>query len=146
MSNNGNGNGNGFDPADAALEEAFKGARLSINDVNGENGLLTHSGPVSQSLLHRIISVDIKNFENELKTADWGSIEEADLAVAALVECMVLGMDPTPIKWQIIARSSGKNRELIKIVTEAINHSTFTTNYRGSKDDSRHSKGSPLPS
>jgi hypothetical protein len=137
--------GKGFDPAEAALEDAFDGAKLRFNDLGGENGILTHSGPVTQSLLHRIISVDLEHFENELKTADWGSIDEADAAVAALVECIVLGMDPTPIKLQIIARSSGKNRELLKLVTEALNHSTFTTNYKG-KNDSGKGKGSPLRS
>lgn len=139
------GNGNGFDPAETAAEEAFKGARLKLGDLAGEDGILTKSGPVTQSLLHRLVSADLEHIENELKTAAWTNIDEADMAVDAYVECVSLGMDPKPVILQIIARSSGRNRELVRLMVEALTHSTFTTNYQKGRNDSRGGKGSPLP-
>jgi len=138
-------NDNGFDPTEQALENAFSGARVHIDDLNGENGLLTHSGPVTQSLLHRFVSADIDHVENEFKTAAWGNLDEADIAVDAYIECLDLGMDPKPVLLQLIARSAGKARELVKLMVEALTHSSFTTNFRNGKNDSGKGQSSALP-
>lgn len=137
------GNGNS-DLEEQALAEAFKGARIGYSQLSGEDGLLTKAGPVTQSLLHRMISADIEHIENELKTANWGSFDEADNAVDAYCECVALGLDPLPVKLTLIARNAGQKGDLRRNILDALTHSTFTTNYQRDKNAARKSKDSPL--
>lgn len=142
-------NGDGFDPIEGAAEEAFKGAHLDLADFKREDGILTRGGASYQSLLHRVISAikEDKEYRNELKTALWASSDEADNAVAALDECFELHMDPRPIIDQIIARSSGRNHELLAMALQTLTHTTFTTNYPNQRGKYVRPKGgntSPL--
>ena len=135
--------GNGHD----GLSADFKGPIIDVNDLKREDGLLTRSTPQYQSLLHRVISAikDNKDYRQELKTALFASPDEADEAVSALDECSVLGMDPTPIINQIIARSAGKNHDLLYEALRTLTHTTFTTNYqKGSKNASARYPSSPI--
>jgi len=127
-------------------EQAFKGAILNVNELKREDGILTRTSPNYQSLLHRVISAvsNNKDYRNELKTALWASSDEADMAVAAIWECDELGMDPTPIIDQIIARSAGRNHELLYEALRTLTHSTFTTNYQGKQNARQNSSRSPI--
>lgn len=113
----------------------FKGPILDVSALKREDGLLTRTTPQYQSLLHRVISAikDNKDYRQELKTALFATPDEADEAVSALDECFVLGMDPTPIINQIIARSAGKNHDLLYEALRTLTHTTFTTNYQKGK-------------
>jgi hypothetical protein len=138
---------NGFDPEEEAAENAFKGARVNLSELKRGDGILTVASSNYQSLLHRVISAIGKNedYRNELKVALWSNSDEADDAVAAINECNELGMDPTPIIDQIIARSSGKNHELLSRALEALTHTTFTTNYQNqNRRRNNANKTSPL--
>lgn len=123
------------------VEHALEGARLNLKDLKRGDGILTRSSPGSQSLLHRVISAigDNKDYRQELKIASFGSSDEADNAVAALEECFELGMNPTPIIDQIIARSSGLSHDLLYEVLKTLTHTTFTTNYQKGKKSERRS-------
>jgi hypothetical protein len=143
---------NGHDPLsasasiDAIVEEKQKGAIINLSDLKRGDGILTRSAPAYQSLLHRALTAisDNQEYRQELKSALWASgVDEADDAVAALNECACLGMDPTPIVDQIIARSAGKAHELLYRTLETLTHSTFTTNYQGNKDGNKRA-GSPI--
>ena len=125
----------------------FKGPIINVNDLKREDGLLTRTSPQYQSLLHRVISAikDNKDYRQELKTALFATSDEADEAVSALDECFVLGMDPTPIINQIIARSAGKNHDLLYEALRTLTHTTFTTNYqKGNKNVNPRYPSSPL--
>ena len=115
----------------------FKGPVIDVSDLKREDGLLTRSSPNTQSLLHRVITAigDNKDYRQELKTALFATSDEADEAVSALDECFALGMDPTPIINQIIARSAGKNHDLLYEALKTLTHTTFTTNYQKGKDN-----------
>ena len=125
--NNGNGQG--------VPEVAFKGAVIDVNELKREDGIMTRAAPQTQSLLHRVITAEKDNssYRQELKTALFASSDEADEAVSALNECFVLSMDPTPIIDQIIARSAGKNHELLYEALHTLTHTSFTTNYQNQK-------------
>ena len=136
--------GNGFDPAETLVEEAFKGATLRLGDLKGEDGIITKIGGQNQSLYNRLITADIQNIANEFKTALYGNTDEADNAVSAYMESIELGLDPTPIILQVLARSSGKNHELIRLITQAMSTTTFSTNYQKEKYAERKNRNSPL--
>ena len=118
----------------------IKGPVIDVNDLKREDGLLTKSSPGTQSLLHRVITAigDNKDYRQELKTALFATSDEADEAVSALDECFTLGMDPTPIINQIIARSAGKNHDLLYEALRTLTHTTFTTNYQKGKDNAKN--------
>jgi len=123
----------------------IKGPTIDVNELKREDGLLTRSSPQYQSLLHRVITAerDNKNYRQELKTALFVSSDEADEAVSALDECFALGMDPTPIIDQIIARSAGKNHDLLYEALRTLTHTTFTTNYQKGRN-AKPKNGSPF--
>jgi len=127
-----NDNGNGHeDPGDVVQKEALKSLFHDVRNIQDSGGLFPSSGKSQyQSLLHRVISAILSNddYRNERKIARWMSLDEPDDAVAALEECFELGMDPTPIIDQIIARSSGPQHELLFKALETLNYSTFTIN------------------
>lgn len=132
---NGNGNGNGHDVAEK-LKDAVEYAELDIDKIKERGGIFSNRGNTqSQSLLHRVITPAHNNasYRDELKTANFASPDEADEAVAALEECFELGMDPTPIIDQIIARNAGVKYELLRMVTESLTHSTFNINEQRNK-------------
>ncbi len=141
-------NHNGHHTEEEIVEEAFKGAHLNLNELKREDGLLTRGGPNYQSLLHRAISAIQKNeeYRQELKTALFANSDEADNAVSALEECFELGLDATPIIDQIIARSAGKNHEMLFKALDTLTHSTFTTNYQGRNNGNGNKKTGPLGS
>ena len=125
----------------------FKGPVLDVSALKREDGILTRQTPQGQSLLHRVITAikDNKEYRQELKTALFASADEADEAVSALDECFVLGMDPTPIINQIIARSAGKNHDLLYEALRTLTHTTFTTNYqKGNKNVNPRYSNSPI--
>lgn len=132
-------------PIDQVVEEQAKGAIINLADLKRGDGILTRSSPSYQSLLHKFSAAikDNTDYRQELKTALWSSTDDADDAVAALWECSELGMDPTPIIDQIIARSAGKSHELLRSLLDGLTHSTFTTNYQGNKNANKKSN-SPL--
>lgn len=119
----------------------IKGPTIDTSDLKREDGLLTRTTPHAQSLLHRAITAigDNKDYRQELKTALFATADEADEAVSALDECFTLGMDPTPIINQIIARSAGQNHDLLYEALRTLTHTTFTTNYQKSKDNAKSS-------
>lgn len=138
--NDDDGHGIVEETVDEAFDESFKGARLDLKKLRRDDGILTRPGPGGQSLLHRVISAigDNKDYRQELKIALFNSSDEADNAVAALEECSELGMNSTPIIDQIIARSSGRNHDLLFEVLRTLTHTTFTTNYqKGQKSERR---------
>jgi len=125
----------------------FKGPIIDVSDLKREDGLLTRSSPNTQSLLHRVITAigDNKDYRQELKIALFATSDEADEAVSALDECFALGMDSTPIINQIIARSAGKNHDLLYEALRTLTHTTFTTNYQKGKDNVRsRNSNSPI--
>jgi len=137
-----NGNDDGHSIEEEAVEQVLKGTRLNLTDLKRKDGILTLSSPGYQSLLHRVITAIGKDedYRQELKIALFSSSDEADNAVAALEECFELGMNPSPIIDQIIARSSGHNHDLLYEVLKTLTHTTFTTNYqKGQKNERRSS-------
>jgi len=135
--NNENNGNNGHDESGVKI----KGPVIDVSELKREDGLLTRSGPNTQSLLHRAITAvaDNKDYRQELKTALFASADEADEAVSALDECFTLGMDPTPIINQIIARSAGQNHDLLYEALRTLTHTTFTTNYQKDKNNAKSS-------
>lgn len=101
----------------------------------GRDGMLQRAAGGSQGVILRAMTAIEKNkdYRQEIKVANYGSPDEADMAISALDECSVLGMDPTPIIDQILARSAGRNHELLYEALRTITHTTFTTNYRKDK-------------
>jgi hypothetical protein len=144
---NGNNDGDGHVEVDADGQPLIKGPLIDLNKLTREDGLLTKMGPQHQSLLHRVISAEKENanYRQELKVANYGTTDEADDAVSALDECRTLGMDPTPIIDQIMARSSGKNHDLLYEALRTLTHTSFTTNYQKQKNEQRNRKSSPFP-
>jgi hypothetical protein len=136
----------GYTVEEEEVDKAAHSARLDLSKMRREDGLLTRAGPISQSLLHRLITAveDNRSYRQELKIARWSNTDEADDAVAALEECLELGMDPTPIIDQIIARSSGQNHQLLSMVIDGLTHTTFTTNYQKGNRQYGKPKGGPL--
>lgn len=125
----------------------LKGPVIDVSALKREDGFMTRVSPQYQSLLHRVISAikDNKDYRQELKTALFATSDEADEAVSALDECFALGMDPTPIINQIIARSAGKNHDLLYEALRTLTHTTFTTNYqKGVKSVGPRYPSSPL--
>ncbi len=126
-------------------EILVEGATIDLGNLKREDGFLTQQNSQTQSLLHRILTppASNKDYRQELKMALFQSTDEADLAVSALDECFTLGMDPTPIIDQIIARSAGVNRDLAMSIMNTLTHTTFTTNYKG-KDNDKSRNHSPI--
>lgn len=125
-------------------EPIIKGPTINLSDKQPLFGRIT---PQHQSLLHRVISAikDNSDYRQELKTALFTSSDEADEAVSALDECFALGMDPTPIINQIIARSAGQNHDLLYEALRTLTHTSFTTNYPGNKNEKRNRKSNTFP-
>lgn len=71
-----------------------------------------------------------KEYQQELKLANFQTPDEADEFVSALDECMRLGMDPTPIYNQMLARSAGVKQSLLNSIFNTLTHTSFTTNYQ----------------
>lgn len=118
-----------------AAEEAFTGARVNLAELKRDDGILTRSQVNTGSLLHRAISAIKGNtdYRDELKVASFVNSDEADEATAAINERITLKLDLTPIVDRIIARSAGRNHELLFKALETLTHSTFTTNYQKDK-------------
>lgn len=143
---NGNDGGDGHVEVGADGEPRIKGPIIDLDKLQRPDGLLTRIDKQHQSLLHRVISAerDNTNYRQEIKTALFATSDEADEAVSALDECRILGMDPTPIIDQIIARSAGKNHDLLYEALRTLTHTTFTTNYQKQKHEQRNRSQSPF--
>ena len=141
---NPDGDGHKGEPGDPSA--TFKGPVIDVEKIKRQDGLFTIGSTQSQSLLHRVISAekDNKNYRQELKTALFATSDEADEAVSALSECTVLGMDPTPIIDQIIARSAGKNHDLLYEALRTLTHTSFTTNYQKEKNAKQRGSNRPF--
>ena len=120
-------------------EVSFNGAEIDISKMDRGDPILASNTAERQSLLHRILTPPSSNkeYRQELKMALFQSADEADMAVSALDECFTLGMDPTPILDQIIARSAGVNRDLAMSIMNTLTHTSFTTNYQGKNNDKK---------
>ena len=103
----------------------------------GSDGLLSRKSPEYQGVLIRSMKAhNIKDFEQELKTAGFGSSDEGDELVSAYNECIVLGMDPMPLYHQMLARSAGVKHARLFEIYRTMTHQTHTINYpKGGKPD-----------
>jgi hypothetical protein len=137
----------GHGESDSPEEIALRGAFLKVEDLKREDGLITRPQQSYQSLLHAVIHAIEKNqdYRQELKVALFANSDESDLLVSAIAECHDLGMDETPIIDQMIARSAGKNHDLLYKIFDTLTHSTFTSNVsRDKKRSESRSGSSPL--
>jgi len=114
----------------------IKGPTIDLNELKKADGLITNRAGQHIGVLVRAMSVHpITENEQELKLAYWGSSDEGDEYVSAMTECEVLGMDPTPIYRQMLARSAGVKQSYIMRIFETITHTTVTTNYQKGKEN-----------
>jgi hypothetical protein len=144
-------NGNGHSPTDEAVQEAFEGARLKVEELRRPDGVLTQLDKSGQKgILQQALSAIRKDedYRQELKTAYFQTAEEADLAVAAINERLMCGVSIKPIVDMIVARSAGVKGGRLHDIFEALTHTTFSTNYTGGKkwwsNDKPKNKNSPF--
>lgn len=122
-----NGNGHSDEPV---------GPVIDLADLKNRDTLVKAQRQQNIGVLVRAMTAHpSKEYQQELKLANFQSSDEADDFVAALDECMRLGMDPTPIYNQMLARSAGIKQSLLNSIFDALTHTSFTTNY---KKDGNH--------
>lgn len=122
-----------------APEGSMKGPGIDLSELKKVDGLIGKRVAQNVGVLVRAMTVhSIEEGVQELKLANFQSTDEADEYVSARNECRVLGMDPTPIYEQMVARSAGIKQSYINRIFDAITHLTYTTNYQ--KGDNRFVK------
>lgn len=128
-------NGNGFDPAAEATEDAFKGALYTIDGKTRADGILTRGDRQSMGVLQRAMTAikEAIDYKQELKTANWTSLEVSSLAVRAIHQRLKCGVTIDPIVDDIIAKSAGVNSARLMAVIEGITSTYFHTNYNPNK-------------
>lgn len=132
--------GNGKD------DELIKGPAIDLSELKKVDGLIGRRVLQNIGVLVRAMTVHpISEAQQELKLANFQTADEADEFVSAWNECITLGMDPTPIYYQMLARSAGIKQNFIMRVFDTLTHTTFTTNYqKGNKNDVKNRTNSPF--
>lgn len=130
---------------DEDFEELVGGDPLKEAGREARGALMSNRGNEHQGVLRYTLNAHVnKDYRQELKLCNFGSSDEADDFVAALDECLRLGMSPTPIIDQAIARSAGVKHEFVRSVFDALthqSHSIFTNYNKNMKPDSNQTKG-----
>lgn len=113
-------------------EGAVRGPAIKLDELKKVDGLLGKRVQQNIGVLVRAMTVHpLSEAAQELKLAYFQSPDEADEFVSAWDECLRLGMDPTPIYYQMVARSAGIKQNFIMRIFDTLTHTTFTTNYQG---------------
>lgn len=134
---------------DEELNEILGGSSDPLKEAHrkAQSSLMTNrAGNEQQGVLRYTIgSHTNQDYRQELKLSYFASADEADECVAAINECRILGMDPTPIIDQMHARSADTKHGFLRTVYEALTHQSHSiyTNYnRKLKPQNDQPKGS----
>lgn len=120
--------------------EIRQGATLSLETLSREDGILARAAQSSNKnrsgLLQSLVTSidDSKDYRQELKTANFSSPKKALQAVKAIHSLKACGVPNDEIIDAIIALKAGVNMAFVHEVLEALTHTTFTTNYKQSKN------------
>jgi len=117
-----------------AEAEGFPGGKGELEKFQRPGAIIAGGQRQYMSVLQQMIHAALadEEFRQELKRANWMSIEEADEWCAAYQECKRYG---APVDWlvnRLVAHSAGVTGgdSLLKMVMDTISHTTFTTNYQ----------------
>ena len=159
MPNNGEGELNDIGEIATADAEgkAFEGARVSLKDLEREDGIIAEAaskiGRANIGVLMRAMSAfdSDKEYRQVLKTGNWKTLEKARQAVKAIDECRLVGYEEgiKSILDDITAQSAGENMSLLFKVFETLTHTTFTSNSTAprkfwQRNDNRSGSKSPF--
>lgn len=140
-------NGNGYDPAEQIAESIianqFGGAEFKVDGRQREDGVVTRLDQAQIGVLARMMTAikQTDDYRQELKTGNWKDDRFAALAVAAIHERLMCGVDITPVVDRIIAESAGVNSARLQLVANAISSFSLNSNYGEQKKSWFNSKG-----